>query len=110
MKDSMDCIHCLSRFPNYLFQLAELVGRNKELSKEKDKLCRELDKTRKELLKTKTKANTEKPKKELEKGRKEAKRKPPNEGSTSPSGASKEKVAEKEQLYEELRNEYDVSG
>lgn len=109
MKDSMDCIHCLSRFPNYLFQLAELEGRNKELSKQRDKLFRELDKARKELMKTKTKANTEKPKKELEKGRKEAKRKPPNQGSTSPSGAS-EKVAEKEQLYEEFRNEYDVSG
>lgn len=51
-----------------LFQLAEVEGRNRELSKERDKLFTELDKTLKDLVKAKTKAEAEKRKKEREKG------------------------------------------
>jgi len=83
--------------------------------KERDKLFKELGKTRKELVQAKTKAEAEKPKKDAKKVKKEAKRKLSIKGATSPdpSGVSKaleEKIAKKEQLYEELRDENDVSG
>jgi len=88
-------------------------GRNKELSKERDKLFKEVERVRRELEKARTKGETEKAKKDAEKGKKEAKKKQSDKGAISPTGVSKaleEKIAEKEQLYEDLRNEYDVSG
>ena len=98
-----------------LLQRTELEDRNKELSKERDKLSREIDKTRKELVQAKTKAEADKTKKDAKKGKKEAKRKPSYKGGMAPqpadvSKALEERIAEKEQLYEELRDENDVSG
>jgi len=97
-----------------LFQLAELEGRNKELSKERDRLFRELDKTRKDLVKAKAKADTEKPKKDAEKGKKDAKRKQSDKGATSPEPSETSKAlegttAEEEQLRAQLLSENDVS-
>ena len=96
-----------------LFQLAELEGRNKELSKEKDKLLRQLDETNKELAEE-TKAEAEKSKVDAEKVKTEAKKKQSDKGVTSPeptelSKALKGNIAEKDQLNEESRNESDVS-
>ena len=98
-----------------LLQRTELEDRNKELSKERDKLSREIDKTRKELVQAKTKAEADKTKKDAKKRKKEAKRKLSHKGATSPepaevSKALEERIAKKEQLYEELRDENDVSG
>ena len=81
--------------------------------REKEKLFKELDKTRREL--EKAKADAEKVKKESEKVKKEAKKKLPNKGTAPPepagvSVALEEKLAQKEQLYETLRNENEVSG
>ena len=100
---------------SYLFQLAELEGRNKELSKERDRLFREFDKTRKDLVKAKAKVDTEKPKKDAEKGKKDTKRKQSNKGTTSPEPSETSKAlegttAEEKQLRAQLLSENDVSG
>ena len=52
-----------------MFQVAELEGRNRELSKERDELFREYDKTRKELATAQAKADR-KTKKDAEKAMK----------------------------------------
>jgi len=98
-----------------LFQLAELEGRNKELSKERDRLFRELDKTRKDLVKAKAKVDTEKPKKDVEKGKKDAKRKQSDKGATYPEPSETSKAlegttTEEKQLRAQLQSENDVSG
>ena len=106
---------CTTLYFCSFFQLSELESCNKELLKEKDKLFKELDKTRKELVQAKTKAEAEKPKKDAKKAKKEAKKKLRIKGATSPgqtglSKALEAKIAKKEQLYEELRDENDVRG
>ena len=63
-----------------MFQLAELEGHNKELSKEKDKLCKELDKTRKDLVKAQAKVDR--------KAMKDAEKAMKKELSDSPGGAT----------------------
>ena len=103
---------CTSLYFCSFFQLSELEDRNKELLKERDKLFKELDRTRKELVLAKTKTEAEKIAKKV---KKETKRKLSIKGAISPdpTGVSKaleEKIAEKEQLYEELRDENDVRG
>lgn len=56
-----------------LFQLVELEGRNKEVSKERDAIIRELDKSQKDLVKAK-KTEAGKTKKDTDKGKKDAKK------------------------------------
>ena len=94
-----------------ILQLAELEGRNKELSKERDKLFKELEKAQKDLVKAKAEAE-KKTKKDAEKGKKEAKRKQLDKRATSPeaSKALEGNIAEEEQLYAQLLNQNDVSG
>lgn len=73
-----------------MFQLAELEGCKKDLSKERDKLSRELDKARKESLKAQTKADR-KAKKDAEKVKKKELL---DTGVTSPEATGIQKVSE----------------
>ena len=90
-----------------LLQLAELEGRNKELTKERETLLKVLDKREKDLFKAKAEAE-KKTKKDAKKGKMEAKKKQSDKSATFPK-SSEGNIAEMEQLYAELINENDVS-